>query len=252
MVVGMEESVLKDLEALHRFFIGYDIDDERTDFSGDTKFEAGLHNIQLAGKRALDEITSQFEVVRGRVKSSKSFLNKCAYLRTIDITTIQDIVAVTIVRENIDDCYEALREILSYGFVPYFKLLDTLRTPINNYGSLDMHLRNGTTSFEMQIRPPLFDESYQATHGRYKDKTTAIEIDSVVMNDVKAQLESLAEKDVVGMSIYDILVLASHTPLACYQWRTLKIDDMVRGILKSAGIVVAENQVIIPERRVFI
>lgn len=244
-------SELKDLEALHRFFKGVNIDDEAVDFTRASAFEIGLYRIQQAGKRALEEVSEQLQPERGRVKSSKSLLNKLAYLKTPDITTVQDIVAVTMIREDVDSCYQAFQQLLDSGFIPYFKILDTLRTPINNYGSLDTHLRRDGVSFELQIRPPLFDRTYQETHGRYKDKTTATEIDIDMMNAVREQISSLAERDVCALSTYNILILASNSPRMCYQWRTFKVDALIGDMLLSKGVSMPKD-VIIPERRVFI
>ena len=247
----MVVSNLKDLVELHEFFEGHDIDDGKINFATASIFEISLYKIQQASNRALEKVSRDIGFDKGRVKSSKSFLNKCAYLKITDLTTVQDVVAITLIRPTIQSCYETLENLFKEGYVPYFKVLDTLRSPINKYGSLDTHLKKDSVSFELQIRTPEFDEVYHETHGCYKDRTTAIDIDVNQMSTVRKEIETLRNQDVLNLSTNEIFKKASYAPKMCDSWRTLKIDNLLKDMLNKYNIEFAD-EVIIPNMRVFV
>jgi len=242
----------KELRALKELLSDSNIEDEPMEPNQMNDFERSMRILQIAGEMTLLRTAFGYNNMRSRVKSTKSIMNKFAYFETTDLTTTQDIAAITVVKPDIDGCYQVLCDFLQRGYTPYYKVMDTLNDPINKCRTLDVYLRNERDSFELQIRYPEADRIHTATHDPYKDSTSPLDPNPKIVLEVRRQFEQLAQRtELHDKSIYDILDALTTNPQMGRSWRVFKTSPEIDSILSQYDIqrpseeVMAENKVFI-------
>ena len=232
-----KKSKTKDLIMLKSILHDCNMEDKEMSLHKMNLFDKAMYRIQILGKVSELRNSKGYENMRSRVKSTKSIMNKYAYLETTDLTAVQDILAMTIIKPTINECYQVFEDFLKRGFIPYYKLLDTLKNPINKYQSLDTYFKNDIDSFELQIRLPDSDKSYISTHGEYKDRTTPLKPKVEIVQRVRKLFETIEASDKKEInSIFDLLVEASPNPKMCYEWRIFNITPELDSILSKYNI----------------
>jgi len=220
----------------------YPLLDKNLKISDMSNFDRAMYQIQLLGKLTELRNTYGYKNIRSRVKTVKSIMNKYAYLETTDLTSIQDIVGITIIQPSINECYQVFEDFLKRGFVPYYKLLDTLKEPINNYSSLDTYFKNDRDSFELQIRTIEADKLYLFTHEQYKKRTKVLNPNRKLIFQIKQQFEKIETLEFSKNinSIFDLLIELTPSPKECFRWRILKSTSELNTILNSYNIEIPD------------
>ena len=121
--------------------------------------EAGGRVVDLVGKEL--SVFNGIVDVRKRVKSLDSILFKMLYGRVENINRINDFVGFITLVESVDDCYRFFRELLEFGFKPYFRVFDTLDMEGGYYRSLDVNFLCDDRCFQVQIRTLDIQRDYE-------------------------------------------------------------------------------------------